>query len=154
MHNFLQFTFNADGLRDNVREGWMDLYDFSYLDDKIISGIEKNKPNVSEILRNVERKATGKVTTSISERGKDESQYSDSQSHTTAGGQTGRLSGMGDHDEGEIATKKVTETRPFNLTKPKPKVIPRPLELPRVTEPVPIPKNLFKKNIKEVEQEK
>ena len=61
---------------------------------------------------------------------------------------------MGDHDEGEIATKKVTETRPFNLTKPKPKVIPRPLELPRVTEPVPIPKNLFKKTVKEVEQEK
>ena len=51
MHNFLRFTFDADGLRDNVREGWMEIYDFQYLDDKVIGGIEKNFPNVSEILR-------------------------------------------------------------------------------------------------------
>lgn len=154
MHNFLQFTFNADGLRDHVREGWMELYDFQYLDDKIIGGIEKNRPNVSEILRSVEKKATGKVTTSISERGKDESQYSDSQSAATGGGQTGRLSGMSSPQDGEIQTKKVTEMKPFNLTKPKPKVIPRPLELPRVTEANPIPNNLFKKTVKDVEKEK
>ena len=39
----------------------MDLYDYQYIDDKIIGGIEKNLPNVSDILRNVERKATGRV---------------------------------------------------------------------------------------------
>ena len=61
MHNFLQFIFNADNLRDYVRTDWMDLYDYQYLDDKIIGGIEKNLPNVSEILRHVEKKATGRV---------------------------------------------------------------------------------------------
>ena len=61
MHNFLNFAFNADGLREHVRKDWMEIYDYSYLDDKIIGGIEKNLPNVSEILRNVERKATGRV---------------------------------------------------------------------------------------------
>jgi len=40
----------------------MELYDYSYIDDKIIGGIEKNLPNVADILRNVERKATVKVT--------------------------------------------------------------------------------------------
>ena len=40
----------------------MSLYDYTYIDDKIIGGIEKNLPNVSEILKTVERKATGKVT--------------------------------------------------------------------------------------------
>lgn len=49
-----------------MRESWMELYDYSYIDDKIIGGIEKNLPNVADILRNVERKATGKVTTSLS----------------------------------------------------------------------------------------
>lgn len=32
-----------------------------YIDDKIIGGVEKNLPNVSDILRKVELKATGKV---------------------------------------------------------------------------------------------
>lgn len=44
----------------------MDIYDFQYIDDKIIGGIEKNLPNVSDILRIVEKKATGKVTSALS----------------------------------------------------------------------------------------
>ena len=66
MHVLLQFIFDADTLRDTVREPWMELYDFSYIDDKIIGGIEKNLPNVSDILRLVEKKATGKVTSTLS----------------------------------------------------------------------------------------
>lgn len=62
MHTFLSFVFNADGLRENVREAWMELYDYSYIDDKIIGGIEKNLPQVADILRNIEKKATGKVS--------------------------------------------------------------------------------------------
>jgi hypothetical protein len=69
MHNFLQFLFNADTLRENVREAWIEIYDFQYIDDKIIGGIEKNLPNVTEILRIVERKATGKVTSTLSQGG-------------------------------------------------------------------------------------
>ena len=56
--------------------------------------------------------------------------------------------------DGEITTKKVTESRPFNLTKPKPKVIPRPQELPREVKANPIPAGLFKKTVEEVEREK
>lgn len=44
----------------------MSLYDFSYIDDKIIGGIEKNLPNVSEILRKVEKRATGKTVSTLS----------------------------------------------------------------------------------------
>lgn len=60
MHVFLQFIFNADLIREHVREEWIKLYDFAYIDDKIIGGIEKNLPNVAEILAIVEKKATGK----------------------------------------------------------------------------------------------
>ena len=59
--------------------------------------------------------------------------------------------------EGEIATKKVTEAIPFNLTKPKPKVIPQPDQmdaLPRETKATAIPNNLFKKNVADIEKEK
>ena len=47
----------------------MELYDFQFIDDKVIGGIEKNLPNVAEILRAVERKATGKVTSALSQSG-------------------------------------------------------------------------------------
>lgn len=66
MHVFLQFVFNADLLREHCREGWGELYDLSYIDEKIIGGIEKNLPNVSDILARVEKKATGRVTTTLS----------------------------------------------------------------------------------------
>jgi len=78
MNIFLQFIFNADGLREHVREAWMQLYDYQYIDDKIISGIEKNLPNVSDILRIVERKATGKVTGTMSQSGKSSDRDSES----------------------------------------------------------------------------
>lgn len=38
-------------------------YDFNYIDTKIIGGIEKNLPAVVDIIRFVEKRATGKVTT-------------------------------------------------------------------------------------------
>jgi hypothetical protein len=66
MHVFLQFLFNCDSLRDNVRSEWMALYDFSYIDEKIIGTIEKNLPNVSEILKTVEKRATGKAVSTLS----------------------------------------------------------------------------------------
>lgn len=47
----------------------MDIYDYQYIDDKILGGIEKNLPNVGDILRIVERKATGKVTSGLSASG-------------------------------------------------------------------------------------
>lgn len=44
----------------------MTLYDFTYIDDKIIGVIEKNLPNVSEVLRVIEKRATGKATSVLS----------------------------------------------------------------------------------------
>lgn len=42
MHTFLQFAFNPDNLRENLREPWMEHYDYVYIDEKIIGGVEKN----------------------------------------------------------------------------------------------------------------
>ena len=40
------------------------------------------------------------------------------------------------------------------MTKPKPKVIPPPEAMPREVKSNPVPKNLFKKSLAEIEQEK
>ena len=62
LNTFLQFVFNGEALREHVREEWMNIYDYSYIDEKVIGLIEKNLPNVADILRTVEKRATGKAT--------------------------------------------------------------------------------------------
>ena len=49
-----------------MREPWMAVYDFTYIDEKIIGGLEKNLPAVADIIKYIEKKATGKVTSSLS----------------------------------------------------------------------------------------
>ena len=66
MHVFMQFAFNAETLREYLREPWMALYDFQYIDEKIIGGVERNLPAVADILKAVEKRATGKVTSALS----------------------------------------------------------------------------------------
>ena len=62
MNTFLQSMFNGEALREHVRAEWMNIYDYTYIDEKIIGLVEKNLPNVSDILRTVEKRATGKAT--------------------------------------------------------------------------------------------
>lgn len=56
--------------------------------------------------------------------------------------------------DGEVFQKKVTEQKPFNLTKPKPKVIPQPEALARDIKANPVPKGLFNKTVVDVEKDK
>jgi hypothetical protein len=51
MYPFLNFTFNADTLREHLREPWMQAYSYEYIDNNIIAGVEKNLPEVADIIR-------------------------------------------------------------------------------------------------------
>jgi hypothetical protein len=66
MNVFLQFAFDSEKLREHMREPWMAVYDFTYIDDKIIGGVEKNLPAVADIIKYIEKRATGKVTSTLS----------------------------------------------------------------------------------------
>ena len=61
MHKFFQFAFDTENLKKHLRDPWMKLYDFGFIDDKVIGGVERHLPAVNEIMRWAERKATGKV---------------------------------------------------------------------------------------------
>jgi ferritin-like protein len=67
MHVFLQFLFDSENIKKNIRDEWIKLYDYTYIDEKIIGGIEKNLPNVAEVLASVEKKATGKTVSSLTQ---------------------------------------------------------------------------------------
>ena len=57
-------------------------------------------------------------------------------------------------DGGEERPQKKTEFKPFNLTKPKPKMIPPPDQIKREIKAQPIPKGMFKKTLQDIEDEK
>ena len=99
MHVFMQFAFNAETLRDYLREEWMTLYDFQYIDDKIIGGVERNLPAIADIVKNIEKRATGKVTSALSVSSRqDESMRGEggamSESRMSAAGNTMMSDGM------------------------------------------------------------
>jgi hypothetical protein len=52
-----------------LREPWILLYDYTFIDDKVIRGVERHLPAVNEIMRWAERKATGKVISQLSQSG-------------------------------------------------------------------------------------
>lgn len=64
------------------------------------------------------------------------------------------MTGYSSQNEEEEAKKKVTEQKPFNLTKPKPKVIPQPEVIKREIKSNPVPKNLFKKSLADIERDR
>ena len=59
------------------------MYDFSYIDDKIIGGVERNLPAVADIVKSIEKRATGKVTSALS--------ATSSQMDNTQGGATATM---------------------------------------------------------------
>ena len=162
MNSFLQFMFNAESLREHVRDEWMNIYDYTYIDEKIIGLVEKNLPNVADILRTVEKRATGKATSTAALSATAGGFAAGGATDQTNFGETGGLSqSLGSIKPGTAATddddrpkKAPTQQKPFNLTKPKPKVIPPPEAMPREVKSNPIPKNLFKKTLAEIEAEK
>ena len=132
----------------------MTLYDFSYIDDKIIGGIEKHLPAVAEILRYVEKRATGKVSSSLSLTGSNAQDTDARSQHSRMSlSQSGRPQSSVSGTE-EDKFRSVTVPQPFNLTKPKPKMIPVPTQIKREVVAKPVPKHLNKKSLADIEKEK
>ena len=95
----------------------MSLYDFQYIDDKIIGGVERNLPAVAEIIKSVEKRATGKITSALSVSSHQESTVGGNLTESHMSMHDTRMSeALSDGGE-ESKLAKRTEFRPFNLTK-------------------------------------
>jgi hypothetical protein len=131
--------------------------------------IEKNLPNVADILRTVEKRATGKATSTAAlsataggfaqaagatgGSGGDQTNFAETGGLSQSLG-TAAKPGTAGTDDDDRPKKAPTQPKPFNLTKPKPKVIPSPEAMAREVKSNPVPKNLFKKTLAEIEAEK
>ena len=57
MNEFLTFLFNEDILRENLRPGWILLYDFKYIDNDIIEYLLHLKIKIKDLLDFILKKA-------------------------------------------------------------------------------------------------
>jgi hypothetical protein len=57
MNEFLTFIFDEDVLKNKLREPWIKIYDFNYIDETIINGLLKTKNNIQDLIDFILNKA-------------------------------------------------------------------------------------------------
>lgn len=121
----LKYVLSEEELNKWVKMEWAKLYDITYIETEIIGGAQRNRPMLEPLFDEMEIKATG---------------------HSSAA-----------EAKGFDPFKKViqlTVPEPFNLTAPKPRLVPHPEEIARVIEAQPVPKTNNKTSLEEIVKER
>jgi hypothetical protein len=124
MNEFFKFLFNLDNLNNILRPEWIKLYDMEYVDNQIITGLQKNWELLSDMLSNIMTRAQGILLPTQTSKNISNS--------------------LGDKNNSN-SSKKVTIPEPFNLTKPKHKIIQPPLQISNKVQTKPVPYDEYQK---------
>jgi hypothetical protein len=131
MNVMMQFLYDANLLRNHVREDWCKIFDATYIDDFVIGGLQSNLLKMGDLLALISKKATGKISELVSTLN---SNYTEKDKLLNA--------------------FKPTQQVPFKLTAPKIKAIPPPIMIPKIVKSNPVPEEIFKYTVKEIEDQK
>ena len=153
MNTFMLFAFDAEKLRTHMREPWMTCYYFDYIDNKVIGGVEKNLPAVSDILRYVEKRATGKITSQLSQSSSQIMKDTDDKESNAMSMTQSVMNQSTTNNNQDPQPRILTVPEPFNLTKARPKMIPLPQVIKREVVAVPVPKNQNRVMLADVEKQ-
>lgn len=120
MHVFLSFLFDPKQLREVIFEDWCAVYDEEYIEDTIMEGLEKKKVDLQKVLDKIEERAVGNSNSMVNTA----SRFSQkSKRKSKAGDKNHRMMSA------DGSRKKKTVFKPFNLSKGKPRVIPKPIKI-------------------------
>lgn len=103
MHTLLSFLFNPEILRREIREEWCALYDYKFVDNEVIGKVEQRLSDLRDLLSRLETIVSGPR---VEETKADPTQT--------------------------VVSKKTTVPVPFQLTKPKPRKLLKPIEIPHI----------------------
>ena len=123
MHCLLQFLFNAEELNDWVKREWARIYDLKYIEDDIIGGLQRRKPRFIPLLEELAERATQVEQAEAEAQGEEEAQ--------------GGLP--------RPPPIPPTEPVPFNLSKPKPRLLPAPFPVSREVKANPVNEKVLKR---------
>ena len=153
MNALFTYLFNEDVLK-KLREKWIKLYDYNFIDNEIIGGLLKTKKNLSDLLSFIYNKATS-LNVLVESKESKESKETPGPSQTERGLSS---SGQKETKEEKIvkifkskSAQKITIPVPFNLSENKPRVLQEPQSISNQVKFIPVPvANYQKTSLKEI----
>lgn len=131
INEFYTFLFNFEQLEKIIRPLWIDILDPIYIDNTLIFNLRKTYDKLADLIKHIELKAKGTNLNSTKSNSDEENSNSFEQ-----------------------ISKKLTIPQPFNLTKPKARIIKSPIQIDHKFQFKPIPYEEFnKKNLEIIEEE-
>ena len=154
MNELFTYLFDEDVLKNKLREKWIKLYDFNFIDNEVIGGLLNTKKNLGDLLIFIYNKATASnlpVETKESPLPQSEIGIATTTLKTK--------SKLEETKEGKItkskSVKKVTVPVPFNLSQNKPRVLQEPMAISNHVKPTPLPLANYKKtSLKDIENKR
>ena len=158
MNELFTYLFDEDVLKNKLREKWIKLYDFNFVDNEIIGGLLKTKKNISDLLTFIYNKATA---SNISLESKDAGiQIPKSDSGGVASTTLKTKSKLEESKEEKNldkpkSVKKITVPVPFKLSENKPRVLQEPMAIPNQFKFKPLPLGNYQKTtLKDIEEKR
>ena len=160
MNELFTYLFDEDVLKNKLREKWIKLYDFNFVDKDIIGGLLTTKKNISDLLTFMYNKATASnLPVDEKEKEKETSLNPPTIAPSTTL-KTTKLEETKDEKYTKETTKpktgkKVTIPVPFNLSENKPRVLQEPMAISNQIKIKPLPLANYKKtSLKEIEEKR
>ena len=160
MNELFTYLFDEDVLKNKLREKWIKLYDFNFVDKDIIGGLLTTKKNISDLLTFIYNKATASnLPVDEKEKEKETSLNPPTIAPSTTH-KTTKLEETKDEKYTKETTKpktgkKVTIPVPFNLSENKPRVLQEPMAISNQIKIKPLPLANYKKtSLKEIEEKR
>ena len=166
MNELFTYLFDEDVLKNKLREKWIKLYDFNFVDKDIIGGLLTTKKNISDLLTFIYNKATASnLPVDELEKEKEKEIAPISQGPTSQGPTTTlKTKSKLEETKEEKFTKESTKPKtgkkpiipiPFNLSENKPRVLQEPMAISNQVKIKPLPLANYKKtSLKEIEEKR
>ena len=133
-----------------MREKWITLYDYNYVDKDIIGGLLNTKSNIAELIKYINDRATHGFSTKEKEGTGDKGEEQETKKSIKP--EHGLISGA---KTPKRPIKQITVPEPFNLSVNKPKVLQEPMAITNHPKMTPLPLlNYQKTSLKEIERER
>ena len=162
MNELFTYLFDENVLKNKLREKWIKLYDFNFVDKDIIGGLLTTKKNISDLLTFIYNKATA---SNLPVEEKEKEKESAGPSPTSVAQSTTLKTKTKTEDSKNQKTgvevskiksaKKVTIPVPFNLSENKPRILQEPMAISNEIKIKPLPLANYKKtSLKDIEDKR
>ena len=141
MNELFTFLLDEDILKNKIREKWITLYDFKYIDETVIAGLIETKNKMCDLFKYINDKATIGYT-----------QQNDEEKNIS---ETDLNKNISKSKTPIRAKKQITIPEPFNLSVNKPRVLQAPIAISNQPKFSPLPlANYQKTSLKNIEEDR